>query len=108
MVGAALPALGQTLPLETPQPALVKLLPERIATTKMLTVAVSLGSAPDDFRDTNGEISGWEIDILRAAAQAMGCSLICADHLRHADPGLQSKRFDAAVARWVYRLCGRR
>jgi polar amino acid transport system substrate-binding protein len=98
MVGAALPALGQTLPLETPQPGLVKLLPERIATTKMLTVAVSLGSAPDDFRDTNGEISGWEIDIRRAAAQAMGLQL----DLRPTTfdtliPGLQSKRFDAAV-----------
>ena len=62
------------------------------------TAAVALGSPPDDFRNDKGEIAGWEIDILRAATQAMGLEL----ELRPTTfdtliPGLQAKRFDAAV-----------
>ena len=73
-------------------------LPERIATSNPLTVAVALGSPPDDFRNAQGEINGWEIDILTAASQALGLQL----ELRPTTfdtliPGLQAKRFDAAV-----------
>src|SRR5487761_1886939 len=63
--GAAEPSL-----VETPQPALIKLLPPRIAHSKTLTVAVAVGSPPDDFRNDKGKIVGWEIDILRSAAQS--------------------------------------
>jgi polar amino acid transport system substrate-binding protein len=96
--GAAQPSLTQPLPTETQQPDLVKLLPERMASAKTFTVAVALGSPPDDFRNEQGEIAGWEVDILRAATQAMGLQL----ELRPTTfdtliPGLQSKRFDAAV-----------
>jgi polar amino acid transport system substrate-binding protein len=80
------------------QPDLVKLLPPDIAASKTLTVGVALGSPPDDFRDEKGEIAGWEIDILREATQALGLQL----DLRPTTfdtliPGLQAKRFDAAV-----------
>jgi polar amino acid transport system substrate-binding protein len=96
--GTAQQSLTQPLPTETPQPVLVKLLPERMASAKTFTVAVALGSPPDDFRNEQGEIAGWEVDILRAATQAMGLQL----ELRPTTfdtliPGLQSKRFDAAV-----------
>src|ERR1700733_2542827 len=57
---------------ETAQPALVKLLPPGIVASKTLTVAVALGSPPDDFRNDKGEIAGWEIDILRAVRQRLG------------------------------------
>ena len=65
---------------------------------KPFTVAVAVGSPPDDFRNEKGEIVGWEIDILRAATQSMGLEL----ELRPTTfdtliPGLQAKRFDAAV-----------
>lgn len=94
----ALPAAAQSLPVETAQPDLVKMLPAHVVADKTLTVAVALGSPPDDFRDAAGEIVGWEIDILRAASQAMGLKL----ELRPTTfdtliPGLQAKRFDAAV-----------
>ena len=87
-----------TLPTETPQPALVAMLPAAVTAAKTFTVAVAVGSPPDDFRDAQGEIAGWEIDILRAATAAMGLTL----DLRPATfdtliPGLQAKRFDAAV-----------
>jgi polar amino acid transport system substrate-binding protein len=92
---AAQPVISLT---QLAQPNLVKLLPERMASAKTFTLAVALGSPPDDFRNEKGEIAGWEIDILRAATEAMGLQI----DLRPATfdtliPGLQAKRFDAAV-----------
>ncbi|WP_428486281.1 ABC transporter substrate-binding protein [Rhodopila sp.] len=86
------------VPAEAAQPNLVKLLPQATAASKTLTVAVALGSPPDDFRNQNGETTGWEIDILHGVAQSLGLQL----ELRPATfdtliPGLQAKRFDAAV-----------
>jgi len=78
-------------------PALVNMVPAGMA-GKPFTVAVALGSPPDDFRNEKGEVVGWEIDILRAATQSLGLGL----DLRPTTfdtliPGLQAKRFDAAV-----------
>ena len=78
-------------------PALVRMVPAGMA-GKPFTVAVALGSPPDDFRNEKGEVVGWEIDILRAATQSLGLGL----DLRPTTfdtliPGLQAKRFDAAV-----------
>jgi polar amino acid transport system substrate-binding protein len=79
---------------ETAQPALTKLLPARVAASKTLTVAVALGSPPDDFRDDKGEIVGWEIDILRAAGQILGLALdVRPTTFDSLIPGLQAKRF---------------
>jgi polar amino acid transport system substrate-binding protein len=96
------PAGAQTpdavIPAETVQPDLVKKLPPRMAESKTFAVAVALGSPPDDFRNEKGEIVGWEIDILRAATQSLGIELDI--HPTTFDvliPGLQAKRFDAAV-----------
>ncbi len=77
--------------------ALVRMVPADLA-AKPFTVAVALGSPPDDFRNEKGEVVGWEIDILRAATQSLGMRL----DLRPTTfdtliPGLQAKRFDAAV-----------
>jgi len=89
---------AETAIVETPQPDLIKRLPAPIAAAKKMTVAVAVGSPPDDFRNEAGQIDGWEIDILRTAAQALGLEL----DLRPTTfdtliPGLQAKRFDAAV-----------
>jgi polar amino acid transport system substrate-binding protein len=91
-------APNTVLPTQTVRPDLVKLLPPDVAASKTFTVGVALGSPPDDFRDAKGEIVGWEIDILRGATQALGLQL----DLRPTTfdtliPGLQAKRFDAAV-----------
>ncbi len=77
--------------------ALARMVPADMA-GKPFTVAVALGSPPDDFRNEKGEVVGWEIDILRAATQSLGLSL----DLRPTTfdtliPGLQARRFDAAV-----------
>ncbi len=105
LLTAALPAAAQPGSAgadpafaQSPQPDLIKLLPPDIATSKTFTVAVALGSPPDDFRNEKGEIAGWEIDILRAASQLLGLNL----DLRPTTfdtliPGLQAHRFDAAV-----------
>ena len=103
LLASAAPVRAQDSPAgdpslaETPQPALVKLLPADAA-KKPFTVAVALGSPPDDFRSEKGEITGWEIDILRGATQALGIGI----ELRPTTfdtliPGLQARRFDAAV-----------
>lgn len=86
------PAMAQT-----PDPALTKLVPAEIA-KRPFTVAVSLGSPPDNFRNEKGETVGWETDLARAAVQLLGLEL----DLRPTTfdtliPGLQSKRFDAAI-----------
>ncbi len=78
-------------------PALAAMVPADMA-GKPFTVAVALGSPPDDFRNEKGEVVGWEVDILRAATQSLGLAL----DLRPTTfdtliPGLQAKRFDAAV-----------
>jgi polar amino acid transport system substrate-binding protein len=86
------PALKQT-----PDPALVKMVPADYA-KRPFTVAVALGSPPDNFRNEKGEMVGWETDLARAAVEAMGLEF----DLRPTTfdtliPGLQSKRFDAAI-----------
>lgn len=96
---AATPALAQTdvkIPTQTKDPKLAALLPPSAPTP--FTVAVSLGSPPDDFRNEHGDIVGWEVDILRAATESLGIPL----ELRPTTfdtliPGLQAHRFDAAV-----------
>ena len=95
VAGLCLPAGAQTIPTQTAQPDLVKLLPPG---TKTFTLAVALGSPPDDFRNAKGEVDGWEIDLMRAATEALGLQLefrpTTFDTLI---PGLQSKRFDGAT-----------
>jgi len=105
-LGVAMVAFGNTAalaqaavsPAEMPQPALVKMLPADIATSKTLIVGVALGSPPDDFRDANGQVAGWEIDLLRAASEALGLNLdIRPTTFDALIPGLQAHRFDVAT-----------
>ena len=91
-------AQADAIPIQEVQPDLVHLLPPQAAASGTFTLAVSLGSPPDDFRDAAGDIAGWEIDIMRAATQALGLRL----ELRPATfdtliPGLQARRFDGAT-----------
>jgi polar amino acid transport system substrate-binding protein len=96
---AFLPVVAHAqVPTEQPVPDLIKLLPPRMASDKTFTVAVALGSPPDDFRDEKGEIAGWEPDILRAATQVLGLQLdMRPTTFDTLIPGLQSKRFEAAT-----------
>lgn len=104
LAGLALSALAPTARAqtdaitETAQPALVKLLPPSIAASKTLILGVALGSPPDDFRDAQGNVAGWEIDLLRAATQALGINLdIRPTTFDALIPGLQAHRFDVAT-----------
>ena len=100
---AALPASAADQPgadpslAQAPDPALVKMVPPDVA-KRPFTVAVALGSPPDNFRNEKGETVGWETDLARAAVQSLGLDF----DLRPTTfdtliPGLQSKRFDAAI-----------
>lgn len=93
------PAAAQdvAIPAETPQPALMKLLPQGAA-NRPFVLAVALGSPPDDFRNAKNEVAGWEIDLARAATQALGLKLqIRPTTFDTLIPGLQAKRFDGAT-----------
>ena len=86
------PALAQQ-----PDPALQKLLPAG-RDGQPFTLAVALGSPPDDFRDEKGQVVGWEIDLARAAVQLLGMKLeIRPTTFDSLIPGLQAKRFDAST-----------
>ena len=106
-VPLASPAFAQPAPAQQPggdpaltqqvDPALAKTVPADMA-GKPLLAAVALGSPPDDFRDEKGDVVGWEVDILRAAAQSLGMGL----ELRPTTfdtliPGLQARRFDVVA-----------
>ncbi len=91
-------AQGTDVPVEAARPELVAMLPPAVAASKSFTLAVSLGSPPDDYRDAKGEVVGWEIDIMRAATQALGITLdIRPTTFDTLIPGLQAKRFDGAT-----------
>jgi polar amino acid transport system substrate-binding protein len=104
MAAGAAPVVAQTVPIaadpalaQQPQPDLVKLLPSDAA-NKPFTLAVALGSPPDDFRNEKGEVAGWEIDIMHAATQALGLELqVRPTTFDTLIPGLQANRFDAAT-----------
>ncbi len=96
-LGLASPSWAQpdAIPTQTPQPDLVKLLPPG---TTSFVLAVSLGSPPDDFRDAQGNVVGWEIDIMRAATESLGLALdIRPTTFDTLIPSLQAKRFDGAT-----------
>jgi polar amino acid transport system substrate-binding protein len=96
--GVAAQAQGDPSLTETAQPELVKLLPPSVAASKTLILGVALGSPPDDFRDAQGNVAGWEIDLLRAATQALGINLdVRATTFDALIPGLQAHRFDVAT-----------
>src|SRR5947209_18143121 len=93
---ADVPGADPTL-AQTPDPALTKMVPAENS-NRPFTVAVALGSPPDDFRNEKGEIVGWEVDLIRAAVQALGLDLdLRPPTFDTLIPGLQSRRFDAAI-----------
>ena len=83
---------------ETPQPDLVKLLPQRIKDSNKFTLGVALGSPPDEFKDASGNTVGWEVDLARLVAQSLGLQLemqpISFDSMI---PSLQAKRVEAGI-----------
>ena len=98
MLGRPVWAQSDAIPAESPQPALIKLLPPSTAASKTIIHGVALGSPPDDFRAASGDIEGWEIDLMRAAAQALGLTLDVRPTTFDAlIPGLQAHRFDVAT-----------
>jgi polar amino acid transport system substrate-binding protein len=83
------------------QQPVAKLVPATIATSGILRVGVALGSPPDEFEDKNHKIVGWEVDLVRAAAQTMGLKLdLTPSSFDSLIPGLQAHRYDAAVGQF--------
>lgn len=86
---------------ESPRPSLVSLVPASHVTDKTLNVGVALGSPPDEFKNDTGEFVGWEIDLIRAAAQTLGMTVKFTEApFDSLIPGLQAGRYDAAIGQF--------
>lgn len=72
-------------------------LPSSIKESGTVSIAVAVGSAPDVFQDEFGNLTGWEVDLAKAAAARLGLepdfSEISFDSVI---PGLQAERYDIA------------
>ncbi|GAA4495077.1 ABC transporter substrate-binding protein [Actinoallomurus oryzae] len=83
---------------EKPDAALIAKLPAQYPKGSAVRVGANEGSAPDEFRDSNGKLVGWEVDLVNAAAQVL--DLRPDYHATSFDaliPGLQAKRYDLAI-----------
>jgi polar amino acid transport system substrate-binding protein len=86
---------------ETPRPSLTKLVPASHAKNRTLRVGVAVGSPPDEFKDEHGELVGWEVDLVRASAEALGMKVTFAEApFDSLIPGLQADRYDAAIGQF--------
>lgn len=96
--GSAAPSAASTSVTGQKQASVAKLVPASVTENGTLRVGVALGSPPDEFQDQNKNTVGWEVDIVTAAAQAMGLKVqfvpVSFDSLI---PGLQADRFGAAI-----------
>jgi len=67
--GAETPRLAEKIVVE-PDPAAVDLLPEGIGDT--LSVAINPEYGPNEYKDEDGELIGWTVDLADAVAQKLG------------------------------------
>jgi polar amino acid transport system substrate-binding protein len=76
---------------------LVQALPQSFKDSGKINVAVSVGGVPEAFLDDKGELVGWEVDIMKAAAAKLELtpefSNVSFDTII---PGLQADRYDIA------------
>lgn len=85
----------------SPVPSITKLVPPSVARSGTLRVGVAVGSPPDEFQDQEGNLVGWEVDLVRTAAQAMGLKVKFAEApFDSLIPGLQAKRYDLAIGQF--------
>jgi len=79
----------------------MKLVPASVAKSGALRVGVAVGSPPDEFQDEHGNLVGWEVDIVRTAAQVMGLSVTFSDApFDSLIPGLAADRYDLAIGQF--------
>lgn len=56
-------------------PAVVELVPAKLAETGTLVVGVNLEYSPNEFKDPEGAPTGWGVDLARAVAEKMGLEI---------------------------------
>jgi len=81
-----------------PDPALIAKLPTGYRKGSVVQIGANEGSAPDEFRDSDGTLAGWEVDLVDATAQVL--DLTPKYHATSFDsliPALHSKRYDVAI-----------
>ena len=84
-----------------PVSSIAKLVPASIARAGTVRVGVALGSPPDEFQDQDGRVLGWEVDLVRVAAQVMGLNVTFSPaSFDSLIPGLQANRYDLAIGQF--------
>jgi polar amino acid transport system substrate-binding protein len=83
----------------TKDPAIAAMLPKDVAGKGSFTVSINPDAEPIKFLDSDGEISGLNPDLLRAAAKVLGVKVTFQTGTFDAMvPGLESKRYDAIAS----------
>lgn len=83
--------------------ALAALLPERIASTGALKVGTDPSYPPNEFRDANGEIVGWNMDLAQAMADRLGLRLdLSVSKFDNVLPNVVGGRQDIGMASFTF------
>lgn len=85
----------------SPVPSISKQVPASVAKTGTLRVGVAVGSPPDEFQDENGQLVGWEVDLVKTSAQVLGLKVKFSEaSFDSLIPGLQANRYDLAIGQF--------
>ena len=86
LAAAALPASAQTLP-------------DEIAASKTIRIAVNSGYVPMEMRDPQGNLTGFDVDLANAIAKILGVKLEWQDgSFEQLMPALRSQRADMIIS----------
>lgn len=66
------PPITTAAVIETRVDALAVLLPDSVRSSRRLVIGVNLPNPPTEFKDSNGRIIGFDIDVMNAVSQLLG------------------------------------
>lgn len=79
--------------------AAVALLPQKVRDAATLVVGTNLTYAPDEFKDPQGDPTGWGIDLVRALAARLGLAADLRDsQFDNIIPGVKGGKYDVGWA----------
>lgn len=80
-------------------PAVVAKVPAAVKSKGTLTVAADASYAPNEFKDANGTVVGWDADLAKALGQVMGLKVNVVNAVfATIIPGLKAGRYDLGMS----------
>ncbi len=80
-------------------PACAQTLPDDIASSKTIRIAVNSGYVPLEMRDPQGNLAGFDVDLANAIAKVLGVQLTWQDgSFEQLMPALRSQRVDMIIS----------